>query len=931
MELKLICCILFLFVVAKPAASQQQYWQQRVNNTISVTLNDKEHTLDGFIKIGYTNHSPDTLTYIWFHLWPNAYKNDRTAFSEQLLEMGNTHFYFSDASQKGYINQLDFRVNEVRVEIKDHPVHQDIVQLILPEALAPQQGITITTPFHIKLPDGFSGLGHDGQAYQLTQWYPRPAVYDHKGWHPMPYLAQGGQYGEFGNFDVRITLPGNYVVAATGQLQNAEEYEWLKTRANFTWQPVRERKKVRKGMYKIVRNNFPASAGSLKTLQYTAENIHDFAWFADKRSVVTMDTCLLASGKKINTYAYFLSSQKESWKNVHAYLKKSLRFYEDALGEYPYAVANIVQGFKNENNGKGYPAIAIVQATGNPELLEEAVSRKVGYNWTYAALAVNEREHAWMDEGLLSFYDQKRSGITNNHKPFYKKNVQAGWYKRVLLESVISVKRDQPVDLPVPEYSALNYSLSTGTKAALWMQLLEDHLTQPVFDSAMRYYYLNWKFKHPYPEDFRKTVDSISGKENDSVFALLSAEGSWTGNTPKKIRLAWIGSPDVTGKYHYIGIVPALGYNYYDQLMIGGLVHNYNLPFKPFQFVAAPLFATGSKRLNGIGRMSYTFYPGNIFHTIEAGISGAKFTGNVYTDSSGNSNYLGFYKIAPFVRFNFRNNDVHSMLKRYVQLKYYFIGEQSLLFDWNPVDQQTTYTVEPKSRYLGQVRFVTENYRVLYPYRWELQMESGKGFGRITCTGNYFFNYPKGGGMNVRGFAGKFFYTVNKSSPSGFETYPYHLNMTAPKGDEDYTYSNYFIGRNEYDGFLSQQVMMRDGGFKIRTDFLSNKIGRTDNWLLAVNFTSTIHPRLPVKLFLDAGTFSDAWESGSEQPRLLFDAGLQFSLLKDIVHIYVPVVYSKVYRDYFKSTPGNNFWQRISFSIDIQNIHYKKLHPLLPF
>ncbi|MBX2926036.1 MAG: M1 family metallopeptidase [Chitinophagaceae bacterium] len=923
--MKLICCIFFLFVVVKPAAAQQQYWQQRVDNTISVTLNDKEHTLDGFIKIEYTNHSPDTLAYIWFHLWPNAYKNDRTAFSEQLLEMGDTHFYFSDASQKGYINQLDFRVNEVRAEIKDHPVHQDIVQLILPGALAPQQSITITTPFHIKLPGNFSGLGHAGQAYQLTQWYPKPAVYDRKGWHPMPYLAQGELYSEFGSFDVRITLPGNYVVAATGQLQNAEEYEWLKTRGNFTWQPTSERKKVKKGMYKIVRNDFPPSADSLKTLRYTTEHIHDFAWFADKRYVVTMDTCLLASGKAVNTFAYFLPKQKESWADIHAHLKQALQFYSGALGEYAHPVASVVQGNRAMYSG----TIIAVPATSTAQSLKDIVMHETGYNWLSGTIGNNGREHAWMANGIVSFLNEKHAGLFKNDKAGPRQCIRSQRFKNILLQSVVSVKKDQPVDLPAEDYTAFNYKLSTGTKAALWMQLLEDHLTQPVFDSALRYYYSNWKFKHPYPADFRKTVDSISGKENDSVFALLSAKGSLTSTFRKPIRFTWIGKPDETGKYDYIGIAPALGYNYYDKLMIGGIVHNYNLPFKPFQFVAAPLFATGSKRLNGSGRMSYTLYPGNVFHNIEAGISGAKFTGDTYTDSSGHSNYLGFYKIVPFVRFTFRNNNVHSMLERYVQLKYYFIGEQSLLFNWNPDDQQATYTVERNSRSLGQVRFVTENYRVLYPYRWEMQLEAGKNFGRIAWTGNYFFNYPKGGGMNVRGFAGKFFYTVNKSSPSGFETYPYHLNMTAPKGDEDYTYSNYFIGRNEYDGFLSQHVMMRDGGFKVRTDLLGNKVGRTDNWLMAVNFTSTIHPQLPVKLFFDAGTFSNAWESGSDQPRLLFDGGLQLSVLKNIVNVYVPVIYSKVYRDYFRA--HNNFWQRISFSIDIQNIHFKKLHPLLPF
>ena len=84
----------------------------------------------------YYNNSPDTLYFIWFHLWPNAYKNDRTAFSDQLLENGSTDFYFSNADKRGYINRLDFKVNGYVAKTEDHPQHQDIVKLILPEPLA---------------------------------------------------------------------------------------------------------------------------------------------------------------------------------------------------------------------------------------------------------------------------------------------------------------------------------------------------------------------------------------------------------------------------------------------------------------------------------------------------------------------------------------------------------------------------------------------------------------------------------------------------------------------------------------------------------------------------------------------------------------------------------------------------------------------------
>ena len=223
---------LSIFLISLAHLAFSQYWQQQVNYIIDVRLNDQQNELDGFEKITYTNNSPDTLKFIWFHLWPNAYKNDETAFSDQLLKNGKTEFYFSSKGERGYINRLDFKVNGSSAKTEDHPNHIDILKLILPKPLPPSQQVTITTPFHVKLPFNFSRGGYNKQSYQITQWYPKPAVYDHKGWHNMPYLDQGEFYSEFGDYDVRITVPENYVVASTGELYN-EDGNVIKER-NYT-------------------------------------------------------------------------------------------------------------------------------------------------------------------------------------------------------------------------------------------------------------------------------------------------------------------------------------------------------------------------------------------------------------------------------------------------------------------------------------------------------------------------------------------------------------------------------------------------------------------------------------------------------------------------------------------------------------------------
>jgi hypothetical protein len=128
-----------------PASAQTGYWQQELQYKISVKLNDQDQSLDAFESIQYTNHSPDTLLFIWFHLWPNAFKNDRTAFSEQMLQNGDTKFYFGGRDYRGYINRLDFRVDEVSARTEDHPQDIDVLKLILPKPLPPGHSITITT------------------------------------------------------------------------------------------------------------------------------------------------------------------------------------------------------------------------------------------------------------------------------------------------------------------------------------------------------------------------------------------------------------------------------------------------------------------------------------------------------------------------------------------------------------------------------------------------------------------------------------------------------------------------------------------------------------------------------------------------------------------------------------------------------------------
>lgn len=335
-----------LSLLAQSAASP--YFQQEVNYKIAVALDDVHHSIAGDVSFEYINNSPDALPEIWVHLWGNAFKNRRSAFCKQKLRDGSDKFYFADDKDLGKYKNVNFSADGAQISWKFDPKNPDIAVLTLPKPLAPGGRVTIATPIWLKIPASFSRLGHVETSYQMTQWYPKPAVYDHKGWHAIPYLDQGEFYSEFGSFDVTLTLPENYVVGATGVLQTPSEVAFLEQKV------LESREKLRKGVDKK-QDPFPASSPQMKTIRYTAEKAHDFAWFADKRFFVLKDTARLASGKTVACWAMFSNSESDIWQKGAFYVRRSVEFYSDKVGEYPWPQATAVHSALSAGGGMEYP------------------------------------------------------------------------------------------------------------------------------------------------------------------------------------------------------------------------------------------------------------------------------------------------------------------------------------------------------------------------------------------------------------------------------------------------------------------------------------------------------------------------------------------------------------------------------------------------
>jgi hypothetical protein len=507
-----------LFSLSIKAQQTKAYFQQKVDYTIQVELNDKEHMLRGNESFVYTNNSPDALEFIYIHLWPNAYKNQRSALAKQLAREKNFILFYAMEKSKGFIDSLDFSVDNQKARWEFDPLHEDIAILYLSKPLQPGTSITVSTPFRVKIPSGsISRLGHIGESYQITQWYPKPAVYDRNGWHQMPYLNQGEFYSEFGSFDVSITLPSNYVVGATGDLQNQEEIDFMNALAD-------------KGLNRPdldSTNAFPSSSTTTKTLRYLQSNVHDFGWFADKRWMVLKgEVSLPNSGRNVTSWALFTPESKDVWNRAIEFINDATFYYSKWNGDYPYNQVTAVDGTISAGGGMEYPNVTVIGSTSSYRSLEVVIMHEVGHNWFYGILGSNERDNAWMDEGINSFnedrymdtkYPDARLTEAIGMMRIGPKLGMNKYNQRVVSEFsyLFNARRelDQQLHCSSEKFTSLNYGGMVYKKTALVFYYLKSVLGEAAFDKAMQAYFEKWKFKHPEPQDLKESLEASTGKD----------------------------------------------------------------------------------------------------------------------------------------------------------------------------------------------------------------------------------------------------------------------------------------------------------------------------------------------------------------------------------------------------------------------------------
>lgn len=530
--MKALFSFICLILTATGFAQRSDYFQQKVSYVIKAELNPETRMVKGVLTFTYTNQSPDPLDVIWFHLYPNAFKDELTPFARQMREMKRWGFTESRPEDKGWIDATFFH-GASKLTAEEKPGAIDEVKVYLPTSLKTGDSITLTIPFDVKIPKVFSRFGTENNHFGMTQWYPKVVVYDRDGWHPDSYLDYGEFYGEFSSFDVTLTFPASFTIDATGMLQDNpseqaridslisryQTYKALTTdgdRQAFILQFKQDVLKAKE-------------AGGTKSLRYVASMVPDFAWFAGEDFLV--DSARTSTG--VLSYALIQPANADSWRHAARFASEAVDHYSRMVGPYPYPKASVVDGALDAGGGMEYPMITVI-SSGNPEglnLLDQVITHEVGHNWFQSILGSNERAHAWMDEGINSYYEGRtmdakygadRSFLSDPSKlgPFSLILRPVGSHELNLhsLNMLVHKNQDLPNNLPASDYIYNANMVVHYQKGALMMAALESYLGREKFDKAMQAYFQTWKFRHPGPDDFIAVVEQSVGEDLNWFF-----------------------------------------------------------------------------------------------------------------------------------------------------------------------------------------------------------------------------------------------------------------------------------------------------------------------------------------------------------------------------------------------------------------------------
>ena len=489
-------------VRSSSGAPGPDYWQQEASYTIRAALDTGPSLLTGAETIHYVNHSPDALEFVWMQIEQNISAKNSITYQ---LNQPPLHFAGGavfDFTGKGFIGGMTIERFAAAGKELTRTEYGTMMRVELPAPLAPGAAIDFDVAWHFPVPPYGSGrMGRIGnRLYEMGQWYPRLVVYDDvNGWNPLPYIGAGEFYLEYGGYDVSLTLPAGYLVAATGTVQNPADV-W-----SATMRQRLEQAKTADDRVQIVTKSEATAHGAqripgTRTWRFTAQNVRDFAWAASPDFRWDASTW---NGVQINT---FYRPGAAPWEEANRMARFTIQHFSETWRQYPWPHATTVEGLIE---GMEYPMITFVPAIEKREDQFWVLMHEFGHQWFPMIVGADERRYPWMDEGFNTFIDYGAA------EGYFKGTAYADTVRRELLTAfhVSAVPgNEQPLITKPVEQRDLAWG--AYQKPALMLTVLRDRvLGRETFERAMREYIRRWEFKHPQPADFFRTMANVSGRD----------------------------------------------------------------------------------------------------------------------------------------------------------------------------------------------------------------------------------------------------------------------------------------------------------------------------------------------------------------------------------------------------------------------------------
>lgn len=488
--------VVALFALALSVAATAQnthYWQQEANYTMDVTMDVNTFQYQGTQQISYTNNSPDALNQVFYHLYFNAFQpgsemDARLSNIEdpdgRMMEDKKSRISPLSPNEIGFLDVKNLVLNGKPVNFT---IDGTVLQAILAEPIAPGETVVFSLEFNGQVPLQIRRSGRnssEGVALSMSQWYPKMAEYDFEGWHADPYIAREF-HGVWGDYDVTITLDKNYTIGGTGYLQNPQEighgYEAPGT-------------KVKK------------QRGNTLSWHFKAPMVHDFMWAADPE--YTHDVLEMENGPIL----HFLYKNKpelvENWKALQPKTAQAMAFFSKNVGPYPYEQYSVIQG---GDGGMEYAMSTLITGERKLNSLIGVMAHEMAHSWFQHILATNEAKHSWMDEGFTSFISSLCMQELSE-KP--SENPFAGSYRGY--QYLIKSGKEQPQTTHSDRYEFNSaYSIAAYSKGSIFLSQLGYIIGQDKLMETLKKYYTDFKFKHPTPNDIKRTAEKVSGLQLD--------------------------------------------------------------------------------------------------------------------------------------------------------------------------------------------------------------------------------------------------------------------------------------------------------------------------------------------------------------------------------------------------------------------------------